>query len=229
MPDPDGRYRIKEFFCYNDTWQMTMERLAAASDAVLMDLRSFSRVNQGCIFELGRLLDGMDLGRVVFLVDDTTDLGFLETMLQRLWQNLSADSPNQAATEPRAQLFPIMAHSEGELGALLHFLLGAVPAATAILIGVSGPVEGKQFSVKKHGLLIGRNPKNDLVIPQDVQVSGSHAYLRYDKGGLFIIDRNSRNGTFVNENKLTDTGCVLNSGDRIRVGNSTFEVRITSS
>src|SRR5499433_154611 len=229
MPDPDGRYRIKEFFCYNDTWQMTMERLAAASDAVLMDLRSFSRVNQGCIFELGRLLDGMDLGRVVFLVDDTTDLGFLETMLERMWQNLSADSPNQAATEPRAQLFPIMAHSERELGALLHFLLGTMPAATAILIGVSGPVEGKQFSVKKHGLLIGRNPKNDLAIPQDVQVYGSHAYLRFDKGGLLIIDRNSRNGTFVNENKLTDTGCVLNSGDRIRVGNSTFEVRITSS
>src|SRR5262249_25120709 len=138
-------------------------------------------------------------------------------------------SRNQGATDPGAQLFPIMAHSATELGALLHFLLGAVPAATAILIGVSAPVEGQQFSVKKHGLLIGRNPKNDLAIPQDVQVSGSHAYLRYEKGGLLIIDRNSRNGTFVNENKLTDTGCVLNSGDRIRVGNSTFEVRITSS
>src|SRR5262249_45753528 len=87
----------------------------------------------------------------------------------------------------------------------------------------------KTVLCKKHGLLIGRNPKNDLAIPQDVQVSGSHAYLHYDKGGLLIIDRNSRNGTFVNENKLTDTGCVLNSGDRIRVGNSTFEVRITSS
>jgi pSer/pThr/pTyr-binding forkhead associated (FHA) protein len=77
--------------------------------------------------------------------------------------------------------------------------------------------------------LIGRNPKNDLAIPQDKQISGSHAYLRYEKAGLFIIDRNSRNGTFVNENKLTDSGCVLNSGDRIRVGKSTFEVRITSS
>jgi hypothetical protein len=228
-PDPDGRYRVKEFFCYNDTWQMTMERLAATSDAVLMDLRSFSPVNQGCIFELGRLLDGMDLGRVVFLIDDTTDLGFLETMLQRLWQNLSADSPNQAATEPRARLFPIMAQSERELAALLHLLLGAVPAAAAILTGVSGPVEGKQFSVKKHGLLIGRNPGNDLAIPQDERVSGSHAYLRYEKGGLLIIDRNSRNGTFVNEKKLSDTGYVLTSGDRIRVGDSTLEVRITSS
>ena len=228
-PDPDGRYRVKEFFCYNDTWQMTMERLAATSDAVLMDLRSFSPVNQGCIFELGRLLDGMDLDRVIFLIDDTTDLGFLETMLQRLWQNLSADSPNQAATEPRARLFPIMAQSERELAALLHLLLGAVPAAAAILTGVSGPVEGKQFSVKKHGLLIGRNPGNDLAIPQDEHVSGSHAYLRYEKGGLLIIDRNSRNGTFVNEKKLSDTGYVLTSGDRIRVGDSTLEVRITSS
>jgi pSer/pThr/pTyr-binding forkhead associated (FHA) protein len=122
-----------------------------------------------------------------------------------------------------------MAQSERELAALLHLLLGAVPAAAAILTGVSGPVEGKQFSVKKHGLLIGRNPGNDLAIPQDERVSGSHAYLRYEKGGLLIIDRNSRNGTFVNEKKLSDTGYVLTSGDRIRVGDSTLEVRITSS
>jgi FHA domain len=228
-PDPDGRYRVKEFFCYNDTWQMTMERLAATSDAVLMDLRSFSPASQGCIFELGRLLDGMDLGRVAFLIDATTDLDFLETTLQRLWQNLSADSPNQAVTKPRAQLFPIVTESETELGGLLRLLMGSVPAIAAILIGVSGPVEGKQFSVKKHGLLIGRNPKNDLAIAQDEHVSGSHAYLRYEQGGLLIIDRNSRNGTFVNETKLTHTGCVVTSGDRIRVGNSTLEVRITSN
>lgn len=228
-PDPDGRYRIRQFFCHNDTWQMTMERLAARSDAVLMDLRGFSLANQGCIFELGRLLDGMDLGRVVFLVDDTTDLGFLETMLQRLWQNLSADSPNQAVTEPTALLFPIVEQSERELGGLLYLLMGTARATAAILIGVSGPVEGNRISVKKHGLLIGRNPENELAIPQDEHVSGSHAYLRYEKNNLSIIDRNSRNGTFVNDNKLTDIGCVLASGDRIRVGNSTLEVRLSSS
>lgn len=59
MPDPDGRYRISEFFCHNDTRQMTMERLAASRDVVLMDLRGFSPRNQGCIYELGRLLDGI--------------------------------------------------------------------------------------------------------------------------------------------------------------------------
>jgi pSer/pThr/pTyr-binding forkhead associated (FHA) protein len=73
-----------------------------------------------------------------------------------------------------------------------------------------------------------RNPKNDLAIPQDEHVSGSHAYLCYEQAGLLIIDRNSRNGTFVNDNKLADTGCVLTSGNRIRIGHSTLEVRITS-
>lgn len=89
-PDPDGRYRLKEFFCHNDTWQITMERLATTTDAVLMDLRSFSPANQGCIFELGRLLDRMDLRRVVFLIDGTTDLAFLKTTLLDLWHRLSA-------------------------------------------------------------------------------------------------------------------------------------------
>src|SRR4029078_9409413 len=49
-PDPDGRYRVHEFFCYADTWQNTMRKLATGADAVLMDLRSFSPSNQGCIF-----------------------------------------------------------------------------------------------------------------------------------------------------------------------------------
>jgi hypothetical protein len=31
--DPDGRYRVNEFFCHADTWQMTMHRLVE-SDVV---------------------------------------------------------------------------------------------------------------------------------------------------------------------------------------------------
>ena len=60
-PDPDGRYRVNEFFCRSDTWQMTMRQLAARSDHVLMDLRSFSATNQGCRYELGQLLGAVPL------------------------------------------------------------------------------------------------------------------------------------------------------------------------
>ena len=26
VPDPDGRFRIKDFFCYEDTWRMVLSR-----------------------------------------------------------------------------------------------------------------------------------------------------------------------------------------------------------
>ncbi|MBE0625484.1 MAG: hypothetical protein IH606_11785 [Burkholderiales bacterium] len=129
-PDPDGRYRINEFFCHNDTWQITMERLAAMSDALLMDLRSFSPANQGCIFELGRLINSVDLNRVVFLVDHTTDRAFLESTLLGLWQTMSADSPNQSAGAPPIKLFRIERQSGSELKTLLRFLLGAPSRTT---------------------------------------------------------------------------------------------------
>lgn len=127
------------------------------------------------------------------------------------------------------QCFRSVVHSEKELGALLYLLMRTVPAPEAILIGVSGPVEGKRFTVEKHGVRIGRNPDNDLAIPQDDFVSGSHAYLRYEKSRLLIVDRNSRNGTFVNEKQLTGAGCLLTSGDRIRIGDSTFEIKIVGN
>jgi hypothetical protein len=85
-PDPDGRYRVNEFFCYADTWQETMVRLAAKADAVIMDLRGFSPANQGCLFELQHLVDAVDLTRVVFLFDENTDRAFLLETLQQAWR-----------------------------------------------------------------------------------------------------------------------------------------------
>lgn len=95
---------------------------------------------------------------------------------------------------------------------------------TAILIGVSGPVEGQHFSVEKELFHIGASPENDLYIAEDNYVSGNHAYIRYERGSLLIFDMNSRNGTLVNQDKVTDTGLVLSLGDRIHIGMSMFEV-----
>jgi hypothetical protein len=125
--DPDGTHRVNEFFCRADTWQITMQRLAARSDAVLMDLRSFSPANQGCVFELGRLLDDVDLGRVVFLIDRTTDRAFLVATLQELWGNVSALSPNRHSMEPAARMYSIAEPSERAVRALVGHLLMVSP------------------------------------------------------------------------------------------------------
>jgi hypothetical protein len=110
--DPDLRYRVNEFFCHADTWQMTMRELAARADAVLMDLRSFSRENQGCLFELGELLNSVDLRRVVFIIDATTDRRFLESALADLWRGVAAESPNRKTSEPAVRLLDLGAQGD---------------------------------------------------------------------------------------------------------------------
>lgn len=123
QPDPDGRFRVNEFFCHADTWQMTMKRLAAASEAVLMDLRSFSRANQGCLYELEQLLAGVSLDRVLFVVDDSTDRPFLEQTLKDLWERVPAGSPNRALASPNARLFEAWGQSVRMAKLLLTLLL----------------------------------------------------------------------------------------------------------
>jgi hypothetical protein len=127
-PDPDGRHRIHEFFCRADTWQMTMQRLAATSDAVVMDLRSFTPKNDGCLYELGRLVDGVDLGRVVFLVDGTTRRDFLDSTMAALWAQASASSPNRRVAAPTVRIYGIDSQSERTVIALMAHLLAAAPA-----------------------------------------------------------------------------------------------------
>jgi hypothetical protein len=122
LPDPDGRYRVTEFFCHDDTWQATLRRLVAVSDAVLMDLRSFSPSNQGCVYELGRLLDAIDLRRVVFVTDQTTDRPFLEATLKALWSSLAKESPNRSAAEPAARFLEVRGPTAAETQTLVaHF------------------------------------------------------------------------------------------------------------
>ncbi len=99
---------------------------------------------------------------------------------------------------------------------------------TAMLIGVGGPAEGQQYSMEREIFRIGAGAENDLSIEQDEYVSTQHAYLRYEKGSLFIFDQTSRNGTFVNDSQVGDIGLVLRPGDRIRVGMSIFEVATPS-
>jgi len=93
-PDSDGRYRVDEFFCRADTWQSTVTRLMAQSDLVAMDLRGFTSARQGCIFELGVLIDTVPLARVALLIDHTTDEPLLRQTLADLWKRMTSHSPN---------------------------------------------------------------------------------------------------------------------------------------
>jgi hypothetical protein len=113
-PDRDLRFRVNDYFCYDDTWKMVLLRLVHESDAVLMDLRGFSRQNAGCVFEIQELARLVPLGRVVFVVDGRTD----ERLLA------------EALGGSRAGVFRF-GFTEGRKGKGLKALLRALAAAAA--------------------------------------------------------------------------------------------------
>jgi len=123
--DPDGRYRINEFYCHDNTWRATVHALAQRSAVVLMDLRGFSKANRGCEFELGMLLDEVPLDRVVLLVDGSTRTEDLEPLLHVAWSRLSAASPNRDVAQPVLHLFRVE-----DSGKALRPLLARLFAAT---------------------------------------------------------------------------------------------------
>ncbi len=104
-PDLDGRFRVNDFFCYDNTWEMVLTRLVNESDVVMMDVRGFTPQNAGCIHELQELINVFPLPRVVLVHDGTTDLSFLRNTLARAWDNINPRSPNVATTEAEVKLF----------------------------------------------------------------------------------------------------------------------------
>ena len=72
-PDRDGRFRINEFCCRDDTWRATVVALIERADAVVMDLRGFTVQRRGCEFELKELGARVSPSKVVLVVDKSTD------------------------------------------------------------------------------------------------------------------------------------------------------------
>jgi len=129
QPDHDWRFRVNDFFCFDDTWKMVLTQLVSESDTVLMDVRGFSRERAGCIFEINHLINSASLERVVLLVDATTDEPFLQHTIQQAWDRLPASSPNYQAPAPQLRLFQYTDKDPQSLHHLLGTICGAVPLA----------------------------------------------------------------------------------------------------
>jgi pSer/pThr/pTyr-binding forkhead associated (FHA) protein len=78
------------------------------------------------------------------------------------------------------------------------------------------------FVPVSHGLRIGRDPRNDVVL-SGASVSRWHAVILPTRGGLAVRDEHSMNGTFVNDQRLHGMR-ALQAGDSVRVGIHTLRV-----
>lgn len=63
----------------------------------------------------------------------------------------------------------------------------------------------------------GREPANTMVL-QDQRVSRLHARLSWSEQGWLLEDLQSRNGTYVNGERVTSR--LLRSGDQVQMGSA---------
>jgi hypothetical protein len=121
QPDPDGRFRINEIYCHDNTWRPMLEALLGASDRVLMDLRTFSAHNAGCRFELEQLVRHLPTENLVLVCDKTTDLPLLHQILSGAWE--AARKEGQARGSGTISVVRVERQSRSEFALLMQRLL----------------------------------------------------------------------------------------------------------
>jgi len=84
---------------------------------------------------------------------------------------------------------------------------------------------GQKYTLRTHKVKIGRDPSNQVVIPDDTFTSRHHAWITFEESDFWIEDLGSTNGTLLNGHPVVKRQ-VLSAGDKVRVGHTelTFEV-----
>jgi pSer/pThr/pTyr-binding forkhead associated (FHA) protein len=90
----------------------------------------------------------------------------------------------------------------------------------AKLVQLIDGITANRFTLNQAPIHIGRGPGNDIEI-DDLAVSARHAVIECDAEGCLVRDLGSTNGTFVNEEQVTQRR--LYNRDVLRIGWSFFE------
>jgi eukaryotic-like serine/threonine-protein kinase len=118
-----------------------------------------------------------------------------------------------------------------------------MPVASRVIIGITkGPAKGQQISFEEHDtLLLGRHRECHICLPNDEYLSRYHFIIEVNPPHAHLQDLGSRNGTFINGNKLggrewhetpeegkehTYATVPLNHGDEIITGLTYLKVSI---
>jgi hypothetical protein len=154
QPDLDGRYRVNDFFCHDDTWRAVLGRLVAGSDLALIDLRGFTTRHAGAAFEIKALVDAVPLDRIVILIDGGTDEAYLRQVIREGWAEIRLDSPNRSAASPQLRLLRLKGLGSREIGEIIGAL---ARAATARDVGTNVPLATGLADVDaSHAPVVGR-------------------------------------------------------------------------
>lgn len=97
----------------------------------------------------------------------------------------------------------------------------SVPAPVIVGLRVDGSGIEHALDPGRPAFMIGTSPAADVRV-SDPRVSRFHCGLLWDQGELLVIDRGSRNGTWINDVRCERA--YLHDGARLRIGRTTLVV-----
>ncbi len=100
--------------------------------------------------------------------------------------------------------------------------LGAITEARLTTVNPIDPIPA-EYALLKDEVSLGRGEDNDVVIPH-ASISRAHARLMRRDGGYELMDLNSTNGSYVNDQPVRGTVRVQ-SGSEVRLGDIKFVLR----
>jgi len=93
---------------------------------------------------------------------------------------------------------------------------------------VAGPHQGARFEFDRHDtFLVGRGSWSHLCLRDDLHFSRHHFRIEIRPPDCYLVDLGSRNGTFVNGNRINAT--FLQDGDVISGGKTQIRVSVSSA
>lgn len=105
----------------------------------------------------------------------------------------------------------------------LRIDIEAAKASDAILIIIRGTPQGKKFVLNgASAFILGRDKTAEIQL-NDPNISRHHARVVFEDDAFFLEDMGSRNGTFINDEKVTSKKIPLSKEDMIRVGTTVLK------
>lgn len=83
---------------------------------------------------------------------------------------------------------------------------------------------GTTFAIGVQPITVGRDAGNTVMITDDTYVSGHHATIAISGDDVVVIDAGSKNGTYLNGQKITHQR-IVHTGDRLQIGATILEAR----